>query len=211
MMDFDQMLEAWQTQDDRPLYGVNGDLLRLVLQNEQAKIRRTLRRDQWITYIIGPGMALFAAFWLWVVILKHGPVLQTMAAGAGAALLVLWVGAFWLSRRRQARRERGFGNSLKDEIGRNLSLTEYQISHSGWRAALLWTVPVMVGATLIYWLIFQINTSSGFSVWNHVFMGFCIVWSVVLTAYGSNLQVKRTLEPRRQRLRGLLQTLSTAE
>jgi hypothetical protein len=210
-MDFDQMLEAWQAQDDKPLYGVNGDLLRLVLQNEQAKIRRTLRRDQWITYIVGPGMALFAAFWLLVVIVKHGPILQTIAAGFGAGLFVLWVGAFWLSRRRQAQRERGFGNSLKDEIGRNLSLTEYQISHSGWRAALLWTVPVMVGAMLIYWLTFQINTSTGFSVWNHVFVVFGMAWSVVLTAYGSNLQVKRTLAPRRERLRDLLDTLNASE
>ncbi len=171
-MDFDQMMESWRTQDDKPLYGVNGDLLRLVLQNEQAKIRRRLRRDQWITYIVGPGMALFAAFWLLVAIVKHGPILQTIAAGVGAGLFVLWVGAFWLNRRRQAQRERGFGNSLKDEIGRNLSLTEYQISHSGWRAALLWTVPVLVGAMLIYWLTFQINTSTGFSVWNHVFLVF---------------------------------------
>jgi hypothetical protein len=210
-MDFDQMLEAWQAQDDKPLYGVNGDLLRLVLQNERAKIRRALRRDQWITYLVGPGMALFAAFWLLVVIVKHGPILQTIAAGFGAGLFVLWVGAFWLSRRRQAQRERGFGNSLKDEIGRNLSLTEYQISHSGWRAALLWTVPVMVGATLIYWLTFQINTSTGFSVWNHVFIGFAIVWSVVWTAYGSSRQVKRTLAPRRDRLRDLLETLNSSE
>jgi hypothetical protein len=210
-MDFDQMLEAWQAQDDKPLYGVNGDLLRLVLQNEQAKIRRKLRRDQWITYLVGPGMALFAAFWLLVVIVKHGPILQTIAAGFGAGLFVLWVGAFWLSRRRQAQRERGFGNSLKDEIGRNLSLTEYQIFHSGWRAALLWTVPVMVGAMLIYWLTFQINTSTGFSIWNHVFLVFCMVWSVVLTAHGSNRQVKRTLAPRRDRLRDLLETLNASE
>ena len=31
-MDFDQMLDAWKAQDDKPLYGVNQDLLRLVLQ-----------------------------------------------------------------------------------------------------------------------------------------------------------------------------------
>lgn len=210
-MDFDQMMESWRTQDDKPLYGVNGDLLRLVLQSEQAKIRRTLRRDQWITYVMGPGMALFAAFWLWVVIVKHGPVLQSIAAGIGASMFALWVGAFWLSRRRQAKRERVFGSSLKDEIGRNLSLTEYQIANSGWRAAMLWTVPVMIGATLIYWLTFQINTSSGFSWWNHAIMGVCIVWSVALTGYGSARQVRQTLAPRRDRLRHLLDTLDASE
>ena len=58
-MDFDQMLDAWRAQDERPIYGVNRDLLQLVLQNERAAIRRSLRRDQWITYLVGSGMAAF--------------------------------------------------------------------------------------------------------------------------------------------------------
>lgn len=210
-MDFDEMLETWRTQDEKPLYGVNQDLLRLVLQNERATIRRKLRRDQWITYLVGPVMALFAAFWLWVVIIKHGPLLQTLAAGVGAATLAIWVGAFWLSHRRQAQRERGFGNSLKDEIGRNLSLLDYQIRNGRWGAGLLWTLPVMIGASLIYWLTFQINTSTGFSWWNHAIMALCIVWSVVFTAYAVSREVKRKLEPRRERLRNLLDTLNTGD
>jgi len=210
-MDFDEMLETWRTQDEKPLYGVNQDLLRLVLQNERATIRRKLRRDQWITYLVGPVMALFAAFWLWVVIIKHGPLLQTLAAGVGAATLAIWVGAFWLSHRRQAQRERGFGNSLKDEIGRNLSLLDYQIRNGRWGAGLLWILPVMIGASLIYWLTFQINTSTGFSWWNHAIMALCIVWSVVFTAYAASREVKRKLEPRRERLRNLLDTLNTRD
>jgi hypothetical protein len=210
-MDFDQMLEAWQAQDDKPLYGVNGDLLRLVLQNEQATIRRTLRKGKWITYLFGSGMALFAAFWLWVVILQHGPVLDTVVAAIGTGMFILWVGAFWLSRRRLAERERGFGNSLKDEIGRNLSLVDYQITNGRWRAALLWVAPVNIGALLIYWLSFRINTGSGFSVWNHAFLGFCILSSVVWTVYAADRHVKRKLEPRRDRLRDLLETLNSSE
>ncbi|HEY1124320.1 MAG TPA: hypothetical protein VGE65_01705 [Sphingobium sp.] len=211
MMDFDQMLESWRTQDDKPLYGVNGDLLRLVLQNEQAKIRRTMRMGQWITYMVGPGMALFAAFWLWVAILRHVPALQIAAAAVSTGTFVLWVGAFWTSRRRQAKRERVFGNSLKDEIGRNLSLVEYQIRNGRPIAVLYWTAPVMIGATLVYWLVFQINTSSGFSWWNHVFVGFAIIWSMLWTAYAGDRAVKQTLEPRRERLRELLETLDASE
>jgi len=210
-MDFDEMLEAWRTQDEKPLYGVNQDLLRLVLQNEQAKIRRTMRMGQWITYIFGPGMALFAAFWLWVAILRHVPALQIAAAAVSTGTFILWVGAFWTSRRRQAKRERVFGNSLKDEIGRNLSLVEYQIRNGRPMAVLYWTAPVMIGATLIYWLTFQINTSSGFSWWNHAILGVCIVWSVVLTCYGSARQVRQTLAPRRNRLRHLLDALDASE
>ncbi|MEO6388666.1 MAG: hypothetical protein ABIT16_08770 [Croceibacterium sp.] len=210
-MDFDQMMDSWKSQDDKPMYGVNSDLLQLVLQHEQARIRRTLRLGQWITYIVGPGMALFAAFWLWVALLKHVPVLQIIAAAVGAGTFALWVGAFWVSHRRQALRERAFGNSLKDEIRRNLSLVEYQISQGRLRPALLWTVPVTIGALLIYWLTFQINTDTGFSSWSHFWIVGCIVWSIVFTAWSSDREVKRKLEPRRQRLRELLETLDAGE
>ena len=78
-MNFDQMLEAWSAQEEKPLYGVNEDLLRLVLQGEHDKIRRKLRRDQWITYLVGPGMALFAAFWVWVAVVSVALVLGRFA------------------------------------------------------------------------------------------------------------------------------------
>ncbi|HEY6815777.1 MAG TPA: hypothetical protein VI168_09585, partial [Croceibacterium sp.] len=169
-MDFDQMLESWKSQDDKPLYGVNGDLLRLVLHNERDRIGRTLRRDQWITYLVGPGMALFGAVWLWIAIVNGVPAIYSAAAAIGAIAFAVWVVAVWLSRRRQAERERAFGNSLKDEIRRNLSLTEYQIANGRWGAALLWTLPVMVGALLIYWLSFQVNTDTGMSAWTHAWI-----------------------------------------
>jgi len=210
-MDFDQMLDAWRAQEEKPLYGVNHDLLRLVLQNEQDKIRRKMRRDLWITYIVGPGMALFAAFWLWVAILNGVPALQVAAAAVGTVAFLLWVGAFWVSRRRQAQRERGFGSTLKDEIGRNLSLIDYQIANGRWRAAMLWTAPVMIGSLLIYWLTFQINTDTGMSPWMHVWIVGGVVWSIAFTAWAGDREVKRRLEPRRQRLRELLEALDTGE
>jgi hypothetical protein len=33
-MNFDQMMDTWRTQDEAPLYGVNRDLLLLVLKHE---------------------------------------------------------------------------------------------------------------------------------------------------------------------------------
>jgi len=210
-MDFDQMLDAWKAQDDKPLYEVNQDLLRLVLLGEQAKVRRIMRLGQWVTYIVGPGMALFAAFWAWIAVLNGMSVLNSAAAALGAALFAVWVGAFWLSRRRQAQRERKFGNSLKDEIGRSLSLVEYQISNGRWGAALLWTAPVIAGALLINWLSFQINTDTGFSGRDQFWMSSLPVWAAVVIAYAGHRHVKRKLEPRRQRLRELLEALDAGE
>ena len=209
-MDFDQMLESWRAQDDKPLYGVNHDLFRLVLQNERDRIRRKHRRDQWVVYIIGPGMVLFGAFWFVVAVLNRAPALVSAAGAVGAATFVLWVGAFWVSHRRQAQRERGFGNTLRDEVSRNLSLVEYEIANKRWGPAVLWTAPVLIGALLLYWLTFQINTDTGFSPWVHVWTVVAVAWSIVFTAYAGDREVKRKLEPRRGRLRELLESLDAA-
>jgi hypothetical protein len=178
----------------------------LVLEGERDKIRRKLRRDQWITYLVGPGMALFGAAWLWIAIVNGVPAVYVAAATVGVIAFAVWVAAFWISHGRQAQRERAFGNSLKDEIGRNLSLVEYKIANGGWGAALLWTVPVLMGALMIYWLTFQINTDTGLSWWNHALTVWAVVVAIALTAWASDREVKRKLEPRRQRLRELLET-----
>lgn len=208
-MNFDQMMDAWKAQDDKPLYGVNRDLLKLVLQHEQDRIRRTLRRDQWITYVTGIGIAVFAGFWLWLLVHTRGLTLQTVVAAICTATFALWLGAFWVSRRRQARRERGFGNTLREEIGRNLSLVEYQISNGRWGAAILWSAPVMVGVLLIYWVTVEINDNADF--WLGMQLVILTVVSIVLAAYTGNREVKRKLEPRRQRLRELLEALNAGE
>jgi hypothetical protein len=207
-MDFNQMIDAWRAQDEAPLYGVNRDLLQLVLQNEQASLRRELRREQWVTWTVGVGMAAWTAFWLWILIYMRGPVLQIGVAALGTGVLALWVGGSSLSRRRQARRERSFGNTLQEEVRRNLSLVEYQLSRFGaWRAAMLWSAPVMVGSGLLFWLMIEVNLDPGESRWEHAWMILVLVWAGVFLPRTSSRAVTKKLEPRRQRLRELLATL----
>ncbi len=211
-MDFDQMLDAWKAQDDKPLYGVNADLLQLVLQNERAKIRRELRREMWTFCIIGIGMAGWMAFWLWVLVYVRGPVVQIVVAAVGTSLLALWLGIFWLSRRRQARRERSFGTTLQEEIGRNLSLVEYQLSRYGrWGASMLWTAPMIVGSGLLAWLTVEINHDPGESRWEQAWIVFVLLWAGVWVPYAGSRAVTKKLVPRRQRLRELLETLNASE
>jgi hypothetical protein len=211
-MDFDQMLEAWKTQDKAPLYGVNCDLLQLVLKHEQADIRRKLRRDQWITFIAGTVMGLAAAVFLWAFIYFRVPAIYTAGAAIGGGVSILWMVALWLSRRGQALRERQFGNALRDEIARNLSLIEYQLSHAGrWGAAMLWVAPVMVGAGLLYALSAAVNTDNGEPWWFHLWVIAVLVWSVVYLPYASSRDVRKKLGPRRRRLRELLDNLDAGE
>src|SRR4051812_30176694 len=101
--------------------------------------------------------------------------------------------AFWVSPTRQAQRERAFGNSLTDEVRRNLALTEYRIAKGRWGATLLWIVPVLTGTLLIYWLTFQVNTDTGLTWWNHALTVFVVAWAISLTAWASDREVKRKL------------------
>jgi hypothetical protein len=209
-MNFDQMMDSWRSQEEAPLYGVNRDLLQLVLQHEQAHIRRELRIEQWTAYAVGIGAALFGTFWIWQTIMRADPIVYTAAAGLGTAAFALWAGAFWLSRRRQALRERGFGNSLQEEIRGNLSLVDYQLSRAGrWSAALLWAAPVMVGSVLLYALLAAINDNTAFMF--DVAMIALVVVSILWTTYATSCEIRQELEPRRQKLRELLAKLEGSE
>lgn len=208
-MDFDQMMEAWKAQDERPLYGVNGDLLRLVLRNEQAGIRRALRWDQWTTYTVGGVMAAVAVVSLWAFLHFRGLSLQAvLALSAGVGATALWIGALWLSRRRQSVREREFGSTLQDEVRRNLSLIDYRLSQVGrWSNLLLWSAPIVASASLIVWLIMEINRTD--DIWLTAGTAAFLIVSIASTTYDSSRAARKELLPRRQRLAELLEMLNS--
>jgi len=66
---------------------------------------------------------------------------------------------------------------------------------------------VLIGALAIYWLTFQVNTDTGQTWWNHALTVYAVAVAIGLTAWASDREVRRKLEPRRQRLRGLLEAL----
>lgn len=208
-MDFDQMMDAWKAQDDKPLYGVNGDLLRLVLRHEQADIRRSLRRDQWTTYVVGTAMAAVAGISLWAFLYLRGLSPQAvLAMSAALGAVALWMGALWLSRRRQAVRERDFGNTLQEEVRRNLSLIDYQLSQVGrWSNLMLWSAPIVASASLIFWLIMEINRID--DLWLTAGTVVFLVVSTAWSTYDSSRRTRQDLLPRRQRLTELLEMLNS--
>ncbi|MEZ4448327.1 MAG: hypothetical protein R3B09_02530 [Nannocystaceae bacterium] len=203
------MIESWRSQDQRPLYGVNADLLRLTLRHEQADLRRALRWEYGTNYVVGAAMTGLAGAVLWWFLAHRGHGLHLLyLVGAAIALgaFALWVASLWVTRRRQALRERGFGNTLQEEVRRSLSLVDFQLSQVGrWSTALLWSAPVLVGSVLTFWLIVEINDNTGF--WFDAgFIAFMVV-SIAATTYDSSRRARRALEPRRQRLVELLAML----
>lgn len=208
-MDFDQMMEAWKSQDERPLYGVDGDLLRLVLRHEQADIRRALRWDQWTTYAVGGVMAAVALASLWAFLHYRGLSLQAvLALSAGLGAVALWIAALWLSRRRQSVREREFGSTLQEEVRRNLSLIDYRLSQVGrWSTLLLWSAPIVASASLIVWLIMEVNRTE--DIWLTAGTAAFLIVSIAATTYDSSRAARGKLLPRRQRLAELLEMLNS--
>lgn len=211
-MDFDQMLETWRTQDAAPLYGVNRDALRQALQTEEAGIQRLRRRDMWIVCIAGGGTAILGGFWVAISISNGWPAIYTVAAGAGFGMVALWVGAYCMSRWRQAKRERNFGNTLHEEVKRTLARVDVEISRFGrWSAATLQIAPLMVGAILISWSVGRSQRDSP----DDSFGGWWIyLMVVVMTIYAvrkGHRYAKQKLEPRQRRLRELLAALDARE
>jgi len=163
-MNFDQMLETWRAQDKVPLYGVNRDLLRLGVPREQADLRRGLGRELWGVYWaeLGTSAAWLAVlFKLLFAAISWGDVTSSVgdyvAMGIGIGTILLSAGAYWVSRKRQALCERGFGNSLQEEIRRNLSRIDYQLSRYGRLARLLMHAPLGVAGILSFWVIVRLS------------------------------------------------------
>jgi hypothetical protein len=209
-MNFDQMLEAWRAQDDAPLHGVNRDLLQLVLGHEHSDLRRTLRSEAWATYGAGVGLLALFAFFAAVVFYGAETASDYVATAVGLGATLLWAGAYWMSRRRQTERERGFGNSLQEEIRRNLSLVDYQLSrHGRWAAQMLIISPILVAAVVILWFGARINENP--FGWFDAGTALALIAPTAFSVVWASRKAEQRLLPRRRRLSELLELLNAAE
>jgi hypothetical protein len=213
-MNFDEMLEVWRAQDETPPYRVNPDLLQVVVQQEQAGLRRQFGVGgawalPWALWGVAgamlavAGAGLFAATRGWAT----ASVWDGLAMGVAIGVMLLWPGAYWASSRRQPPRERGFGNSLQAEIQRNLSWVDYQLSQYGRLAPwLLRFAPMGAAVSLFFWL--SVRTNDGPFGW---LFFFSIAWSVLLPLFWTGHYFKKQLLAYRHRLSELLELLHASE
>jgi hypothetical protein len=212
-MDYDEMLEVWRAQDETPPYRVNPDLLQIVVQQEHAGLRRGLGWElwaiPWALWMVAIAMQaiafalLFAATRGWTTT----NVWDYVAMGIGLGVVVVWPVAYWMSHKRQPPRERGFGNSLQEEIRRNLSRVDYQLSWYGRLGpSLLMSAPLWVAVILFFWASLRM-TDKPFS-WLPFFI---IAWVFLLPMGGTSRHLKKQLLTRRRRLSQLLELLNASE
>ncbi|KAK0349512.1 hypothetical protein LTR94_032830, partial [Friedmanniomyces endolithicus] len=141
---------------------------------------------------------------IWAFLHCQIPEIYSLGAAVGAGAFLVWMAALSISLRHQGQRERRVDNTVRDEIERNLSLLDYQLSRYG-RAvsAMMWASPVLIGSDLIYWLGVEANLDPGESRWDSVWMLGVVIASVLVLPFSSSRDVRKRLEPRRQRLRDL--------
>lgn len=216
-MTFDELMDTWRTQDKSPLYGVNRDLLQLVLKHEQSPLRRGFRFEARIMYVCYAGFTIgLSIFFLMIYFERHygdepRQFWGYIVAAAGVALSLGSGIALWASRRRQALRERSFGNTLRDEIQRHLSLLDYALSRKGQaRRSFLTIAPVAVLTVMLSLLAYVVNGLPIDSM-RILRKAILIPAFLLLMAKWESGKVRERLLPRQQRLRVLLGQLDASD
>ena len=212
-MNLDDLMAVWRSQDAAPLHGVNEALVRLALRQDQAKLEKWRRLEKWLVYLIGAAMIAGMARRLSIMINRGDDVLSGWDYAipvVGAAAALLWVGMMRVRHRAQAVREQRFGDSLRDQINRQLAQLDYRATMSR-LASLLGTLllPIVVAFTTILarW---RSDGRSFSDPWLSVPIVFMICWSILCvggTFWWARRVVQRKTLPRKRRLEALLKEL----
>jgi hypothetical protein len=212
-MTFDDLMAVWRSQEASPLHDVNKTLLHLALRQEEATLRRTRRGWSWFTYAITALVVAGMARRLFIMINRGNGVLSVWdyaipAVGAAAALL--WVRLMYVRQREQTLREQRFGDSLRDQINRQLAQLDYVVTMSN-LARLLGTLllPIVWAFTIIL-ASWRINDRSFSDPWLSLPIAFMICWTMLMvggTLWWTRRLLRRKTLPRKRQLEALLKEL----
>jgi len=213
-MNLDDLMEVWQSQDAAPLHGVNEALVRLALRQDEAKQQKRQRIGRWIFYVTAAFMVAAMARLLFVMIYSHdGDALSGWDYAipvVGAAAALLWFRMVSVRNRAQAEREQRFGDSLRDQINRQLAQLDYGAMTSRLGNLLGTLLLPIVCAFAIVLGKWRITGRSFSDVWVSVPIVFMIGWAIICvggTFWWSRRVVQRKTLPRKIQLEALLKEL----
>lgn len=125
-MTLDELMEVWRAQDDSPL--VDRALLHRALQQENAKVQRRRRRARRAMYLVSALVLALLGFCVAVITSSQGDGVRSvwdyLAPSIGAAAALVLVGAIHRTHRSQVARDKGFGESLRDQLARHIAQLE---------------------------------------------------------------------------------------
>jgi hypothetical protein len=216
MMNLDDLMEVWRSQDASPLHGVNETLLRLALRQDEAKVQARRRRERWLTYFWSVVIVAGMAFFLAIMIYPNDDDVLTGRDYAipivGAAAALLWARAIYTRQRAQVVREQEFGESLRDQIHRQVAQIDYRATTARLTNLLGMVLLPMVCALAIILAGWRINDRSLSDAGLLAPIGFFIFWIILNvggTLWWQRRSVQRDLEPRKRRLEALLKELDS--
>lgn len=215
-MNLDDLMVVWRSQDAAPLHGVNETLLRLALRQEEAKQRTQRRWESGISVGIGAMLAAVLVFCLGVMMRRAGAAGLTgwdfVIPLVGAVAILFWPGFLRASHRAQARREQRFGETVREQLSRQIAQLDYQAGriaspvHHGFM-----NLPALGWTLAFFYAIVRINENPGSNPWSDarlwLVFGGSLFLCAVLVAASLVMQrrwVQRELLPRRRRLEALL-------
>jgi len=212
-MNLSDLMEVWRSQDAAPLHGVNETLLRLALRQDEAKLRARRRREMWFVYI---GMAvlvgLMALFLAVMIYPNDDDVLSGwdyIVAVVGLAAALILSGMIHVGYRAQARREQRFGESLRDQLNRQISMIDpfLTFSWADWKNVAVVMLGFGVAAALSF-LGARINDKPYDEAWAMVRGAIlCSLIAFGIVGWWLRRWVRRDLLPRKRRLEELLKEL----
>lgn len=214
-MNFEDMKTLWDSQNAEPLYAVNADGLREVMQEKTRKFERLIRWQEILTYG-STAFVLTALFGYLVadymgIIGKFGPLDQL--TGWDKLSLVLSV-AFWsrfawsyhAGKQRQSGLERTHTSSLLGEIERDLAQVNFQIKA---RARLVWDyLPPYAGSVLFALVALR---GAGIKAGLTVPLIVLAVVAMAIEVRGQQRLVDHKIRPRKRELEALRAKLTQSE
>jgi hypothetical protein len=212
-MNLDDLMEVWRAQDASPLHGVNERLVRLSLQQDEAKLQRSRRWWRWFTYVLTAWVVASMARRLAFMINRDDDLLSGWDYAiplVGIAASLLWVRLVYVRGQAQAAREQRFGDSLRDQINRQLAQLECAASTSRVAGLLGFLLLPIVSAFTIILASWRINGRSFSDPWLSVPIVFMICWSILCvggTLWWTRRVMQRKTLPRKRRLEALLKEL----
>ena len=213
-MKLEDLMEVWRSQDASPVHGVNETLLRLALRQDEAKLQAKRRRERWLTYFWSAGIVVGMALFLSIMIYPYDDDVLTGWDYAipivGAAAALLWAREVYVRHRAQAVREQRFGESLRDQVNRQIAQLDYGAARARLTSLLGYALLPIVCAMAIILASWRINDRpfSDARLWRPiVFMIFWIALNVGASLWWQRRSVQRDLLPRKRRLEALLKEL----
>lgn len=211
-MNLDDLMAVWQSQDAAPLHDVNKTLLHLALRQDEAKLQKEWRIERWEIYIGSAGIVAVMALFLAMMVYARERNVMTgwdfaiPIIGAVAALLS-W-GAMYVNRKRQARREQSFGESLRDQLNRHIAQLDDRATRARLTSEVVLVMMGGIGPMALVLLGLRINQQS-FSDERFLVVSMIVmcIGSVAAGIWTIRRAVQTDVLPRKRRLEALLKDL----